>query len=359
MKADDVNRLEAAVRDANPVPHTGALIDSEESAAVTFRLIEATEKDVPGLLPVPPEVERRERDLTMETAQSVPDREIRRPNRARIAAIAFAAAVLVGAVIGVAALINRDQAGEVATPDPVAPPQITFVDPERQLFTFETEIRQLIEETYVQAAPLLDVEGLSFVVSLEVYGLAIPDYGVGWSMADEDTVVVAVDPYLPQLGEVLPDAVPRMVADALYTIARDRGGASEETFLDTIVRSGLADHFAVELLGVSPPVWANAFPVERTEELIERAQPFLDIRWDDERNPDLTTAERNLVGAVYDQWFGSDAGGNEAWREQQGVDIPEWAGFTLGYRLIEAYLAENPDQTAADLVNTPSSVFRP
>ena len=356
MKADDVNRLEASVRDANPVPHADAFIDSEESAAVTFRLIEATEKDVPGLLPVPPKVERRERGLTMETVQSVPEEEIRRPTPVRIAAVAFAVAVFVAAVIGVGALVNRDGVDEVT---PAAPPEIGFADPERQLFTHEAAIRQLIEETYVQAAPLLDVDGLSFVVSLEIYGLAVPEYGVGWSMADESTVVVAVDAYLPQLGEVLPDAVPRMVADALYSIARARGGASEETFLDTIVRSGLADHFTSELLGIPPPLWADAFPVERTEELIERAQPLFDTRWDDERNPDLTTAERNFVGAVWDQWFGLDYGGNEAWREQQGVDIPEWAGFTLGYRLIETYLAENPDQTAADLVNTPASVFRP
>jgi hypothetical protein len=356
MKADDVSRLEASVRNANPVPQADALIDSEESAAVTFRLIEATEKEVPGLLPVPPEVESRERGLTIETVQRSPEQETKLRKPARIAAIAFAAAVFSAAVIGIGALVIRDDTVEVASP---TPPEISFVDPERQLFTYETTIRQLIEDTYAQAAPLLDVSGISFVVSLEIYGLAIPDYGVGWSMADDTTVVVAVDPYLPQLGEVLPDAVPRMIADALYTIARDRGGASEETFLDTIVRSGLADHFAVGLLGVPPPLWANAFPAERNEELIERAQPLLDIRWDDERNPDLTTAERNFVGAVYDQWFGSDYGGNEAWREQQGVDIPEWAGFTLGYRLIETYLAENPDQTAADLVTTPASVFRP
>lgn len=356
MKADDANRLEAAVRDANPVPHTDALIDSEESAAVTLRLNAATERDAPGLLPVPPQLKRRERDLAGETVPSAPEYESKRPTPVRIAAVAFAAAVFVAAVVGVSALLDRSGVDEIT---PAAPPDISFADPERQLFTYEATIRRLIEETYAQAEPLLDVEDISFVVSLEIYRLPIPDYGVGWSTADEDTVVIAVDPYLPQLGEVLPEAVPRMVADALYTIARSRGGAVEETFLDTMVRSGLADHFAVQLLGVSPPLWANAFPAERTEEFEERARPLLDIRWEDERNPDLTTAERQIVGAVWDQWFGSDAGGNEAWREQQGVDIPEWAGFTLGYRLIESYLAERPDQTAADLVNTPASVFRP
>lgn len=356
MKADDANRLEAVVRDANPVPQADALIDSEESAAVTFRLIEATEKDVPGLLPVPAEVERRERGPTTETVHSVPARERKRPRPARTAAIAFAAAVFVAAVIGIGSLLTRDGTGDVAAPDPVAPPEIVFNDPERQIFTHELTIRQLIEETYAQAAPLLDVDEISFAVSLEIYGLPIPDYGIGWMPADDNTVVIAIDPYYPQLGEILPERVPSMVADALYSVARERGGLAEETFFDTMVRSGLADHFAVDVVGGSPPPWANAFPAERTEELMERARPLFDIRWDDEWNLDLSEAERRAVWTAWGDWFVPYS--SAAQRDMLGGDIPQWAGFTLGYRLIETYLAENPDQTAADLVKTPSSVFR-
>ena len=89
---------------------------------------------------------------------------------------------------------------------------------------------------------------------------------------------------------------------------------------------------------------------------MERARPLFDTRWEDENNPDLSWDERYDVSTVFDSWFRYD---RVEWREQQGVDIPQWAGQTLGYRLIESYLAENPGQTAADLVNTPASVFRP
>ena len=355
MKADDVNRLEAVVRDANPVPQADALVDSEESAAVTFRLLKATGKDVPGLLPVPPEVEHRERGLTMETVHSLPARETKRPRPVRAAAIAFAAAVLIAGVIGVGAVMTRDSAREVASPSPFAPPEIVFNDPERQIFTYEATIRQLIEETYMRAAPLLDVEGMSFAVSLEIYGLPIPEYGIGWMPADDNTVVIAIDPYYPQLGEILPERVPVMVADALYSVARERGGVAEETFFDTLVRSGLADHFGVELVGASPPPWANAFPAERTEELMERARPLFDMRWDDERNLDLSAAERRAVHNAWADWFTAPS---SMWGTVLAEDIPQGSGFTLGYRLIETYLAENPGQTAADLVNTPASAFR-
>lgn len=347
MKADDVSRLEALVRDTNPLPHADALVDSEESAAVTVRLIEATEKDFPGLLPVPPEAKRRERGLTTETVQSVPAQETKRRKPAQTAAIAFGVAVFVAAVVGIGSLISRDSAGELASSDPATPPEITFVDPERQLFTHELTIRQLIEETYAQVEPLLDVADVSFAVSLEIYWLPIPEYGVGYSFADANTVVIAIDPYMPQLGEVLPERVPVMVAAALFDVARERGGVSAETFLDTMVWSGLADHFAEEILGGLPPPWANAFPAERTGELMDRARPLFDTRWDDEQNPDLSAAERFAAENVFYDWF------------EGTEDIPRWAVYTLGYRLIETYLAENPSQTAADLVTTPASVFRP
>ncbi len=352
MRADDVSRLEASVREANPVPRADVLIDSEESAAVTLHLLAATEKDVPGLLPVPPEVERRERGLTVESVRSVPPRDTKRARPARVAAIAFAAAMFLAGLISVGALVIRDGSGDVASPPA---PDITFVDPERQLFTHEAPIRQLIVETYAQAAPLLDIAGVSFVVSLEISRLPVADYGVGWSPADDNTVVIAIDPYLPQLGEVLPERVPVMVADALFAVARYRGDVPEDTFFDSMVSIGLVGHFTEDVIGLSPP-WTNAFSPERTEEYMERARPLFDTRWEDENNPDLSWDERYDVSTVFDSWFRYD---RVEWREQQGVDIPQWAGQTLGYRLIESYLAENPGQTAADLVNTPASVFRP
>lgn len=359
MKVDDVNRLEDWVSNANPVPDTDVVIDSEESIAVTLVLSQAAEMDVPGLLPAPPEPRLRpspddeakllERGRTMDTLERNPVQETKPPVRRRTAAVAFAAVVLVAVVIGVGSLIISDGGdGDIAASARVAPPDITFIDPDALIFSHEATIRQAIEETYAQAEPLLNVDGVAFTVSLEIYGLPIADYGVGYSMADANTVVVAIDPWMPQLGEVLSERVPVMVASALYDVARGRGDASNETFFEAMVWSGLADHFAEELLGGPPAPWTDAFPLTRTEEFFERAQPLFDIRWDDRFDADLPFAERGAAEAAFDEWF--DLG---------GTDIPRWSGFTLGYRLIETYLAENPGQTALDLVKTPASVFRP
>jgi uncharacterized protein YjaZ len=92
----------------------------------------------------------------------------------------------------------------------------------------------------------------------------------------------------------------------------------------------LADHFAVELLGVPVPPWSRAFPESSTERYLDRATPLLD----------------------------SSSFDRSAWFFGTGTDLPRWTGHTLGYRLVERYQAANPG-SAADLVDTSADVFRP
>lgn len=45
MTSDELDRLEATVRGANPVPYSAGLSDSAEAAAVTLLIREATKRD--------------------------------------------------------------------------------------------------------------------------------------------------------------------------------------------------------------------------------------------------------------------------------------------------------------------------
>ncbi len=342
MKGDDLSRLEAMVRDANPVPQALRLVDSEEAAAVTLLLSRAKGMDIPGLLPGLPELrpskgdeeDLLERGHDMDTQERIQEQDwkrqqdTKRPRRWRTAAISFAAVILVAAVVGVGLVIVGDGDGELAVDG--RGPEITFVDPDGELSAHAATISRLIEETYAQAAPLLDVDGVRFSVSPDIPGVVFEDYGVGYLFADVDSVVIAIQAWLPGLGDVLPERVPQIVAWSLYEVARQRGVEYGGTMLEFMVWWGLSAHFAEELLGSPTAPWSDAFPVTQTQELMDQARPLFDSTdYDDAR------------------WFRGTA------------DLPLWAGFTLGYRMIETYQAENPGQTAADLVNTPTSVFRP
>jgi uncharacterized protein YjaZ len=121
------------------------------------------------------------------------------------------------------------------------------------------------------------------------------------------------------------------VAHELHHVKRWRGPGYGRTLLEAMVSEGLADHFSIELLGAPVPPWSDAFPRDQTTQLLERARPEFD-------------------STSYD---------HERWFFVASPTLPRWTGYTLGFRLVEAYQAAHMGATAADLVNTPAGAFRP
>jgi uncharacterized protein YjaZ len=101
-----------------------------------------------------------------------------------------------------------------------------------------------------------------------------------------------------------------------------------------MISEGLADRFAVELLGIPVTPWSDAFPKEQTAKFLVVAQPKFDAK---PYGPD-----------DHARWFfGSDA------------SLPKWTGYTLGFRLVDDYIEHHPGTTAASLVQMPARAFRP
>ena len=102
--------------------------------------------------------------------------------------------------------------------------------------------------------------------------------------------------------------------------------------LDALIHEGLADHFAVELTGLEPPLWVLALSPEETIRLVARAREEYD-------SPHYS----------HMAWFfGSDE-----------LGIPRWAGYSLGFKLVGDYLARNPSAKASALATEPSATLRP
>ena len=95
------------------------------------------------------------------------------------------------------------------------------------------------------------------------------------------------------------------------------------TLAEALVTEGLADHFAAEAFPDTPPQpWDHALSAEQEAELWQKAQPILDVP----------------RGYNHRAWFLGDG------------DLPRWAGYTLGYRIAEAYLGD--DASASSAVGT-------
>ena len=213
-------------------------------------------------------------------------------------------------------------------PDPLGSHAIVFNDAAGALRDHEITIRAILNSTLDRVADALQIAGVTITVTP---GPGIAGYGIGGFTPSGGAIQIAVDPTFPGLAQVLPDRLPSIAAHELHHAKRWRGPGYGRTLLEALVSEGLADHFAIEFLGAPVPPWSDAFPRDQTAFFLAQARPEFDA-------------------AAYD---------HERWFFGTGPALPRWTGYTLGFRLVEAYQAAHPGITAAQLVNASATVFRP
>jgi uncharacterized protein YjaZ len=225
---------------------------------------------------------------------------------------------------------GRSSPTEGNAPPPPAAATIVFVD-SPALAAHEAAITALLASAVERARGRLAVGPVRFAVSTRRAGL-IAGWGLGGFTTGPSDVDVYVDPSYPGLDGVLAERLPPLAAHELHHTVRWRlRGYSWGTLLEALVSEGLADHFAIELMGGPPPPWCTALAEEEVETYL-----------------DLARAELDNPGYDHDAWFFGS-----------GSRLPRWTGYTLGFRLVAGYLDRNPGASAASLVATPAEAFRP
>ena len=171
------------------------------------------------------------------------------------------------------------------------------------------------------------------VVIRDAPARVVPEVGVGGFNPDAHTIFVNLDPGHQLFDSALDQSLVRTIAHELHHLARRRGPGYGRTLHAALVSEGLAVHFSVETTGGGGlPAWATALTEAEIEVIAERAS-------------------RNYLSPNYDHraWFyGSSSN-----------ELPRWAGYALGFRLVGRYLAATPDASAASLVHAPAELIVP
>ncbi len=217
------------------------------------------------------------------------------------------------------------------SPVPVSSTTVTISDPNGLLTPHQDLINTLMDQALAQvrtAFPSFDPVRITVFADAQ---RSIPGYGIGGFALNGQTFEIAINPAFADLARILRERLAGTVAHEAHHVMRFRGPGYGTTLLESMISEGLADHFAVELLGVDLPPWSRAFAEEETETFLGLARPLFDSSSFD-----------------FDAWFFGTRS-----------DLPRWVGYTLGYRLVEAYQSQNPGRSAAQLVNTPAQTFRP
>ncbi len=128
------------------------------------------------------------------------------------------------------------------------------------------------------------------------------------------------------LRNALQTWVPATLAHELHHSSRIRTGPGYgRTLGEAMVSEGLADHFANEAFSTTPPQpWASSLSENQEHAVWQRAEPQL---W--------SAHDHRL-------WFFG------------GPDIPRWAGYSLGYSIVEKFL--DGGRSAAGSVEVPARI---
>lgn len=194
---------------------------------------------------------------------------------------------------------------------------------------FADSVRSSVRRTCSLVEQALPLANVDIVVRDDRFRF-IPEWGIGGFTPDAHTVQINLD--AARIDEVmLNERLPRCVAHELHHAGRWLNPGYGLQLFEAIVTEGLADHFASELLNQSQPPWAGALA-------------------DDDVPTVKAIAESDLDASLHDHqawFFGS-----------QPNRIPRWAGYSLGWRVVEHHLGREPGCSSAALVAEPAASFR-
>ena len=160
--------------------------------------------------------------------------------------------------------------------------------------------------------------------------LVIPEIGLGGYNPNAQEVLVAVDVNFNNIEESIEENLIPLLAHEVHHAKRRRSVGYGSTLLQAVITEGLADHFSIEVTGISPPPWSVALSDSELQSWIDTASDL----WDQPYN--------------HGAWFlGTDP------------NIPRWTGYSIGFELVNDYLLNNPGESATTLNNEPATTFRP
>ncbi|QFU15779.1 DUF2268 domain-containing putative Zn-dependent protease [Microvirga thermotolerans] len=196
----------------------------------------------------------------------------------------------------------------------------------------EAEARATHERIAACLAPDVEMPPLDVVIE-RLEGQAIPELGLAGIAPRRRCMVVTLDPANPRFEASLEAGeFGRILTHEFHHCLRCHSVGYGTTLAEALVTEGLADQFDREINGGEGQIWDHALRPEHWPALLERAEEaFRSPRYD------------------HRLWFfGVGRGG-------RGGTVPRWAGYTIGYRLVGAYLETTPGARPSRMAGTPAA----
>lgn len=179
---------------------------------------------------------------------------------------------------------------------------------------------EVVQKVCERIPTLTDID----IVCADSPHMVIPETGIVGYTHTKHFIAVHIDPNFPSAEQTLAREIKSTIAHELHHCARMGSVSSYGNLVESLITEGLADHFDIEINGTKPKPWSVAVQKEDLEPLLERArQEFM--------NPSYN----------HNAWFFGS----------QELSIPRWAGYTIGFNLVQEYMNKT-GKKPSELFNT-------
>lgn len=207
--------------------------------------------------------------------------------------------------------------------------QVHILNAGRRLSPFKKTIETVSKSAIDHVTKYIPVDNVD-IVFYDNSKRTIEHLGFGGRSVTNNLVMINIDPEFPNLESSLKENVQRTISHELYHCLRHYSYSKRHTLLESLINEGLADHFDIEINKSEPEKWDTALDKTQLEELTNRAK-------------------KEFNSYDYDNWawfFGS-----------KKLDIPHWAGYSIGFSIVGKYLQKHPDKKPSILYKTEAKEF--
>lgn len=196
------------------------------------------------------------------------------------------------------------------------------------LAPWRARIRAEIDAAFVACARVVVPPRVDIVIH-QIPHWPVPELGFGGSAPSRTTMFLGFDTSLPAMETGLVGGLRRVVVHEAHHCLRHAGPGYGRTLEEALVSEGLADHFVIEVLGGEPEPWCVALDESHLREAVAEAEPVL-------HDPHVDLH----------RWFRGEGG-----------RLPEWSGYSVGWRVVGTYLEQEPGAAPSRLTRTPAAAI--
>lgn len=204
--------------------------------------------------------------------------------------------------------------------------RVHWLEAERDLTAWQAPLQAGIDIARQAVSQLVPSGRLDILI--QPGDFVIREIGMAGYAYGKSLFSLTVDPDNPNFAGALEDgALPRQIAHEVHHCLRMAGPGYGRTLGEALVTEGLAGQFVRKLFGNTPEPWESA-----VEDAL-LAQHF--------------PTDEELAAASYD---------HDAWFFGAGGTYPPCLGYTLGYRLVGAWLEQAEPVDVATWINVPAEM---